>query len=247
MKPFLFLGTRAEDLAADGEHEAVLRFSGLDERDLRRVRLEQAPLADQLGDVRLEDWSGIILGGGPFNVSDPEDAKSATQRRVEAELRDLATRVVAADSPFLGCCYGIGTLGVLRGGVVDRTFGEPIGAVEVALTDAGRDDPLFGGLSPTFDAFLGHKEAVRVLPEGAVLLASSATCPVQAFRFGTRVYATQFHPELDAVGLATRIEVYEHHGYFEPGGADVLIAAAHAATVTEPPGLLRRFVELFAR
>ena len=242
MKPFLFLGTRAEDLGADGEYDAVLRFSGLDERDLRRVRLEAGPLPD----VRLEDWSGIILGGGPFNVSDPEDAKSATQLRVEAELRSLARRVVAADSPFLGCCYGIGTLGVLLGGIVDRTFGEPIGAVEVALTPAGGADALFHDLPPTFDAFVGHKEAVRVLPKGAVLLASSATCPVQAFRLGTRVYATQFHPELDAVGLATRIEVYEHHGYFEPGGADVLIAAAHAATVTEPPRLLRRFVDLFA-
>ena len=41
MKPFLFLGTRAEDDAADDEYAAVLRFSGLDERDLRRHRLER--------------------------------------------------------------------------------------------------------------------------------------------------------------------------------------------------------------
>lgn len=243
MRPFLFIGTRAEDVAADGEYDAVLRFTGLAERDLVRVRLERDPLPD----VRLEEWSGIVLGGGPFTVSDPEEDKSDAQRRAEAELRALALRVVEADAPFLGCCYGIGTLGGLLGGVVDRRFGEPIGAVEIALTDEGRSDPLFAGLPPTFEAFLGHKEAVSVLPQGAVLLASSATCPVQAFRLGTSVYATQFHPELDAVGLATRIEVYEHHGYFEPGGAEVLIAAAHAATVTEPPRLLRRFVELFAR
>lgn len=243
MKPFLFLGTRAEDVAADGEYDAVLRFAGLSEPDLVRVRLERDPLPD----VRLEEWSGIVLGGGPFNVSDPEHEKSDAQRRAEAELRALALRVVETDTPFLGCCYGIGTLGGLFGGVVDRTFGEPIGAVEVALTDEGRRDPLFGDLPGTFDAFVGHKEAVSVLPDGAVLLASSATCPVQAFRLRSSVYATQFHPELDAVGLATRIEVYEHHGYFEPGGAEVLIAAAHAATVTEPPRLLRRFVETFAR
>ncbi len=41
MLPFLFLGTRAEDEAADGEYDAVLRCAGLDERDVRRVRLEQ--------------------------------------------------------------------------------------------------------------------------------------------------------------------------------------------------------------
>ena len=133
------------------------------------------------------------------------------------------------------------------GGLVDRTYGEPIGAVPITLTDQGAEDPLLGVLPPTFDAFLGHKEAVHTLPRGAVLLASSATCPVQAFRLGSRVYATQFHPELDNDGLVTRIEVYRHYGYFEPAGASALIDSARAARVTEPPRLLARFVELFAR
>lgn len=242
MKPFLFLGTRAEDLAADGEYDAVLRFTGLDERDVRRVRLER----DELGDVDLDDWSGIVLGGGPFNVSDPDESKSATQHRVERELRSLAERVVAQDFPFLGACYGIGTLGVLRGGVVDRTYAEPIGAVPASLTDAGRADPLTGVLPQRFDVFLGHKEAVSRLPAGAVLLVEGAGCPVQAFRIGTRVYATQFHPELDVEGIVTRIHVYQHYGYFDPPDAAALVAGARAAVVTEPPRLLTRFVELFA-
>ncbi|MBF4161111.1 glutamine amidotransferase [Nocardioides acrostichi] len=247
MKPFLFLGTRAEDVAADGEYDAVLRFSGLDEGDLRRVRLESVPLADAVGVVDTDDWSGIILGGGPFNVSDPLADKSAAQLRVEGELRALVEQVVAADSPFLGACYGIGTLGVLDGGRVDRTYAEPIGALPVTLTAAGCDDPLLGVLPATFEAFLGHKEAVSVLPRGAVLLASTATCPVHAFRLGRRVYATQFHPELDVDGLITRIGVYRDYGYFDPADAEGLIAAARAAEVHAPPRLLSRFVELFAR
>ncbi|KQP63852.1 glutamine amidotransferase [Nocardioides sp. Leaf285] len=248
VKPFLFLGTRAEDLAADGEYDAVLRCTGLAERELRRVRLERESLLDALGGpVDLDAWSGIVLGGGPYNVSDPVEAKSTAQRRAEAELADLAERVVAADHPFLGACYGIGTLGVLRGGVVDRSHPEPIGAQTITLTEAGRTDALFGGLPDRFQAFLGHKEAVARLPEGAVLLASSATCPVQAFRLGERVWATQFHPELDVEGICTRIEVYAEHGYFEPGGAATLQARARAAVVTEPQRLLTRFVELFAR
>jgi len=241
--PFLFLGTRAEDDAADGEYAAVLGFTGLDERDLQRVRLERTALHE----VDLDRLSGIILGGGPFNISDAESSKSPVQQRVEADLRALAERVVAEDFPFLGACYGIGTVGSLRGGVVDRTFGEPIGAVPVRLTDAGREDPLFGALPERFDAFLGHKEAVRHLPEGAVLLARGQDCPVQGFRLGRRVYATQFHPELDAEQLCLRITVYRDHGYFHPAEYDGLIAGARAATVTEPPRLLSRFVELFAR
>jgi GMP synthase (glutamine-hydrolysing) len=243
VRPFLFLGTRGEDAAADGEYASVLSFSGLREDTLRRVRLEREPLPE----VDLDDWSGIILGGGPFNVSDPLEAKSPVQQRVEADLRGLAERVVAVDFPFLGACYGIGTLGCLRGGVVDRTFSEPIGALPITLTDEGRDDPLLGALPERFDAFLGHKEAVSRLPAGGVLLASSATCPVQAFRLGRRVYATQFHPELNVEQLFVRIEAYRHHGYFEPHEVDGLVSAALAASVTEPPRLLARFVELFAR
>lgn len=243
MKPFLFLGTRAEDAAADSEYAAVLRCTGLDERDVRRVRLEST----ELGPVDLADWSGIILGGGPFNVSDPEETKSAAQRRAEAELRALATRVVEADFPFLGACYGIGVLGILRGGVVDRHYGEPISARAITLTEAGREDQLLGVVPPTFDAFLGHKEAVRRLPDGAVLLASSADCPVHAFRLGRNVYATQFHPELDIDGLVLRIDTYRHHGYFDPPEeAEALMAMARASHVEHPVRLLARFVDLFS-
>lgn len=242
MKPFLFIGTRAEDAAADSEYAAVLRCAHLDEPDVRRVRLER----DELGDVDLDDWSGVILGGGPFNVSDPAEAKSPAQRRAEAELHDLATRAVEADTPFLGACYGVGVLGTLGGGVVDRRYAEPISARRITLTDAGREDPLLGALPAAFEAFLGHKEAVTVLPAGAVLLASSADCPVHAFRLGRNVYATQFHPELDAEGLSLRIETYRGYGDFEPHEADGLLAMARAARVQHPPRLLERFVELYA-
>ena len=243
MKPFLFLGTRAEDEVADSEYAAVLRCMGLDERDVRRIRVER----DEIGPIDLDDLSGIVLGGGPFNASDPEELKSPVQRRAEAELRALATRVVEADFPFFGACYGVGVLGGLRGGRIDRTYGEAIGCVPITLSEAGRRDPLFAGLPPTFDALLGHKEAVLELPVGAVLLASSATCPVQAFRLGSNVYATQFHPELDGPGLALRIATYREHGYFEPHELDGLLAMARASRVEHPQRLLARFVELSAR
>jgi GMP synthase (glutamine-hydrolysing) len=243
VKPFLFLGTRAEDEAADSEYAAILRCTGLDEAAVRRVRLEQ----EELGQVDLDDWSGILLGGGPFNVSDPDDVKSPVQRRVESELADLADRVVDADFPFLGACYGIGVLGGLRGGIVDRTHAEPIGRVEVSLSEAGRADPLLAGMPDSFDVLLGHKEAVRRLPDGAELLASSTTCPVQAFRLGEHVYATQFHPELDVEGLVLRIDTYREHGYFPPAQAQSLMDMARRSVVTEPPRLLAAFVERYAR
>ena len=243
MRPFLFLGTRAEDVVAQQEYDAMLAGAGLRPHELVRVRLEAGPL----GDIDLDDWSGIILGGGPFNMSDPQELKSSVQRRVEAELHDLAERVVATDIPFLGACYGIGVLGTLAGGVVDRTYGEAIGALPVRLSAEGLADPLFGELPEVFNAYLGHKEAVSQLPEGGVLLASTDTCPVHAFRLGRNVYATQFHPELDAAALCDRVDAYSAHGYYEPHEQESLKTAAREALVTEPVRLLARFVELYAR
>jgi GMP synthase (glutamine-hydrolysing) len=242
-KPFLFIGIRAQDAAADDEYAAVLRCAGLDEPDVRRVRIEQ----QELGPVDLDDWSGIIVGGGPWNVSDPDHEKEPDQVRGEARLRELALQVVEADFPFLGACYGIGTLGTLRHGVVDRRYGEPIGPMTIELTDEGEGDQLLGVLPRSFTALLGHKEAVSRLPDGAVLLASSATCPVQAFRLGANVYATQFHPELDLQGIFTRTEVYQHFGYFEPHLAHEIVDRSRDAVITEPPRILERFVNLFSR
>ena len=238
MKPFLLLATRPEDEAADDEYAAMLRAGGLEERHLHRVRLEAGPMPE----LDLDRYAGVVLGGGPFDSSDPEDAKSANQRRVEAELRTLLDELVARDFPFLGACYGVGTLGVHQGGIVDRTFGEPVGAVPVTLTDEGRTDPLLAGLPETFAAFVGHKEACRTLPPTATLLASSPTCPVQMFRVRTNLYATQFHPELDVVGIVTRVRVYQHAGYFPPDTLEELITRLREAEVTHPPRILANFV-----
>ena len=38
-------------------------------------------------------------------------------------------------------------------------FGEPVSVARLALTEAGRSDPLLAGVTAPFDAFVGHKEA----------------------------------------------------------------------------------------
>ncbi|WP_125776360.1 glutamine amidotransferase [Antribacter gilvus] len=243
MKPFLLLATRAEDAAADGEYEAFLRYGGLQPRELHRVRLESGPLPP----VDLDDYSGVLVGGSPFNVAEAPERKGPVQRRVEAEVAALLDHVVARDFPFLGACYGVGTLGAHQGAVIDGTFAEPVGPVTIELTPEGTDDPLLAGMPARFDAYVGHKEAVRTLPPGAVCLATSAACPVQMFRVRENLYATQFHPELDLTGLLQRIDVYQGFGYFPPGEAHAVGSRARAASVTEPFRILKAFVERYAR
>jgi GMP synthase (glutamine-hydrolysing) len=239
VRPFLLLATRAEDDPADEEYAAFLRYGGLEESQLERRRLERQPM----GHVDLDAYSGLILGGSPFTVSD--DEKSDVQIRVEDELQALTSEALARDVPFLGACFGIGIIGSVVGGTVDGTYGEPVSAPEIRINEAGKADPLFEVMPPTFKAFVGHKEAVHSLPDHAVVLASSDGCPVQAFRVGRNVYATQFHPELDVPGIRIRIDAYKDHGYFPPHEADGLKEMAEGSGVELPGRLVRRFVELY--
>lgn len=238
-KPFLVLQLRPETDAADGEYAAILDKAGLAEADTHRIRLDQQALPEGLD---VGDYAGVIVGGGPGCVSDPPDKKSPVEARIEAAVLGLMPQIVARDHPFMGCCYGIGILAHHLGAEVSkRRFGEPVGAAPCRVTPEGAADPLLAGLPETFEAFLGHKEAVQELPAGAVHLMTSDTCPFQMIRHGQNVYATQFHPEADARDFERRIHIYKGHGYFPPEEAAALIAACHAADVTHPGTILRRF------
>lgn len=239
MKPFLLITTRPDADVAAEEHASYCRLTGLLPEDLEWRRIDE----QGLGDVEFQRYSGIILAGSPFTVSEATADKSEVELQVERELSGLLDRVVAEDFPFLGICYGIGTIGAHQGAIVDRTYGEPTQATTISLTAAGVVDALFRELPPSFDAFVGHKEAITVAPPHVVVLASSPGCPVQAFRVGENVYATQFHPELDPGGMSSRIRTYADHGYFDPAEIDALISRIERADVRASHLVLGRFVE----
>lgn len=239
MKPFLLITTRGEDLEAADEHAAYCRLTGLLPEDLEWRRIDRAPL----GPIDFERYSGIILAGSPFTVSEPVERKSPTELRVERELAELLDEVVRLDVPFLGVCYGIGTIGAHQGARVDRTYGETSQAVLISLTEEGARDRLFHELPAEFYAFVGHKEAISAVPESIVVLAGSPTCPVQAFRVGSNVYATQFHPELDTASFSSRVRAYAGHGYFEPDEVETILARAASVDVRASHMVLGRFVE----
>jgi GMP synthase (glutamine-hydrolysing) len=246
MKPFLILQLRPETEAADNEFAAFLAKGGLDAAQVQRIRLD---LEDLPPDLDLDAYAGVIVGGGPGCVSDPEDEKDPVEKRIEEQIMALMPEICGRDIPYLGCCYGIGILGhhLERGIVSKEKYGEPVGAVECNLTEDGRADPLLAGVPDSFHAFVGHKEAVQALPPGSVNLVSSGPTPFQMLRFGANVYATQFHPEADADGFETRIHIYKHKGYFPPETADALIARVRGEDVRFPELVLRNFVARYAR
>ncbi|NND91973.1 MAG: glutamine amidotransferase [Granulosicoccus sp.] len=243
MKPFLILQLRPETVAADDEYAAIIDKGGLSPGDTHRIRLD---LQWDLDVLTLENYSGVIVGGGPGCVSDPDSQKSPADKRIETAVLGLMPRITAQDIPFLGCCYGIGILAHHLGATVSKQrYGEPVGAVDCALTDAGRTDSILKGVEERFRAFVGHKEAVQALPAGCEHLVSSEPCPYQMIRYGENVYATQFHPEADAATFEVRINVYRDAGYFPPEDADHLIGLCRAEQVTMPELILKNFVDTY--
>jgi len=228
---------RPENETSDSEFEALLRVGGLERSQVHRIRLEQG-----IPTIKIENYSAIIAGGSPFDVSIPYDNKSQTQKDIEAFYDGLFERVVPEDFPFLGACSGNGLLGKYCGAEISNKYPEPIGSVDIVVTEEGTKDPLLRGLPQTFSALVGHKEACDQLPPGAVLLATSQPCPVQMFRVKSNIYATQFHPEADANEFILRINIYKNHGYFEPEEAEVLVASVRETNTPIPKDILKRFV-----
>lgn len=238
----LILQIRPEDEAADDEFRAFLRFGGLDETKVERIRAEHHDLSA----LNPRNYLAIIVGGGPFNISDAEEKKSEVQKRIEDELRTIMRIILENDIPYLGACYGIGLMADVLGTKVSKEkYGEDVGAVQLTLSSEGQEDNLLKDMPEHFDAFVGHKEAVQEVPEGCMLLASSPTCPIQLIRYKNNVYGTQFHPELDTEGLILRIKTYKHAGYFKPEDAEKLIEEARKESVTIPTQILRNFVKAY--
>ncbi|WP_245890823.1 glutamine amidotransferase [Albidovulum aquaemixtae] len=239
-KPFLVLQLRPEAEAADDEFGAILRKGGLAPEEVVRIRLDKNSIPAGL---RLDDYSGVIVGGGPGCVSDAPDEKSPVEIRIEEAVLGLMPEITERDFPFLGCCYGIGVLGHHLGGDVSKErYSEPVGTSPCTLTQEGGSDPLLEGVPDAFLAFVGHKEALQSLPEGAAHLVASGPCPYQMIRHGRNVYATQFHPEADSDGFELRIRIYRNKGYFPPEDAERLIALCRASDVHMPERILKNFV-----
>ncbi len=177
----------------------------------RRVGLGNAHLEIRNGveDAAAPSWlvgvDAILVGGsGAYSVHHPKSEPWVTP------LRTLLDRALSQRLPGFGICFGHQLLAYHLGAEV-RT--EPdhaeVGTIDVDLTPAGRRDPIFSSVEPTFSAHTGHSDHVTEVPPDLELLATTSTLQTQAFRLrGTGFYTTQFHPDLTGAEAVSRYSAF---------------------------------------
>ena len=110
-------------------------------------------------------------------------------------LKAFLGEAAGADMPLFCICLGAQLLADALGGTVTRNRNQERGISRIHLTEGGRRDPLLADIPTTFPAMQWHNDSFD-LPPNAIHLATSSTCPVQAFRY-RNAYAVQFHPEVN--------------------------------------------------
>ena len=150
----------------------------------------------------ISDYSHIVILGGA--VSAYEDDRYPF---LKTEFKLLET-AIAQQIPLLGICLGSQILARVLGAHVYRgESGREAGWCDLQLTETGQQDPLFQGFPGQFKVFESHQDTFE-LPPQCVHLATSRMYPNQAFCYDNRVWAIQFHLEMDEHALSDLCGTY---------------------------------------
>ncbi|NRA00549.1 MAG: gamma-glutamyl-gamma-aminobutyrate hydrolase family protein [Myxococcales bacterium] len=166
-----------------GTLNPLLKKSGF---RIRYVNFERDP--DAVPNV--DGYHGLVVLGGPMNVDQVE-----AHPHLAAEVSAIR-QAIEGDIPVLGICLGAQLIARALGAPVTVNPEKEIGWYDVAVSDAGREDPLFAHFADTEKIFQWHGDTFAI-PAGATHLASTPSCRHQAFRHGDKVYGFQFHMEVD--------------------------------------------------
>ena len=140
----------------------------------------------------LNDYDALWVMGGPMDVWDIEECPWLV-----AEKAAIREWVSVLGKPYLGLCLGHQLLADALGGTCGPQKTPEIGVLEIELTEEGKVDPLFQGTANRQQCLQWHSVRVAQAPEGAIILAKSDVCSVQAMRIGSNAWSMQYHVEIE--------------------------------------------------
>jgi GMP synthase (glutamine-hydrolysing) len=184
-----------------------------------------APIAD-LSDPLIENCDLLVVLGGPIGAYETD-----TYPFLVREL-DLLERRLANDRPTLRICLGSQLMARALGARIYPGRTKEIGWGRLDLTSDGRSSCLQHLERGDAQVLHWHGDTFD-LPNGATRLASNANYDNQAFSFGRRALATQFHLEADP----HRLEQWYVGHAAELAAAGVSIAELRRSTVAAAPML----------
>lgn len=220
---------------------------------IRHVAFEDlgnlAPVLDHAGIAPryLDGWSPdlahidpavadlVVVLGGPIGVYE-----FAAYPWFEREIAWLRSRLLAG-RPTLGICLGAQLIAAALGARVYPGLAKELGWTPLQLSPAGLASAL-APLDSTLTSMLHRHGDTFDLPEGAQLLASTASCRNQAYRWQQHALGLQCHPELD--GATFERWLVGHALELAQAGVDVPAlrakTAAHAATLARQAAIAWR-------
>ncbi len=121
-------------------------------------------------------FDALLLLGGPPNVDEEK------RYPFLKEEKRLLKAWLAMDRPCLGFCLGHQLLAATLGAAIGANSQPNVGFTQGHLTHAGKEHPIFNGVSSPLPLFKWHGQAVQTpLPRNLIILATSSQCVVEAF------------------------------------------------------------------
>jgi GMP synthase (glutamine-hydrolysing) len=152
-------------------------------------------------------------------------------------------KVVKADVPVLGICYGHQLLARAMGGAVAyHEQGIEIGTTVIECSGQCGSDLLFKGVPERFEVHACHSQTVVKLPENAVLLAKNDFEPHHAFRIGPCAWGVQFHPEYNRTIMKAYVQSMQKQ--IEASGQDMAAVLSSIRPTPVAAEILERFGRL---
>lgn len=161
--------------------DAGAQYGKVIDRRVRELGIESELLPFDTPADQLQKYSAIILSGGPESVYSPK-APAFDKKLFELGI------------PILGICYGMQLMNFVQGGTVKLKDRREDGECVITTIKEAR---LFEGLERRQDVLMSHGDTVDQVAEGFTVTADSDGLIAAMENPARKMYAVQFHPEVD--------------------------------------------------